>query len=196
MEEGEEVQIANPGRPNSAFDGFVIAISRQIGAALEIPYELLVKNFTASYSASRASLLEAWKMFRMRREWLIGNFCQPVYEEWLAEAVMKGRIQAPGFFDDPAIRAAWCGADWYGDAQGQLDPLKEANAAKVRVDEGFSTREREAAELTGMKYETVHAVRKREEAMRKADGLVASQISEPSIPVRGAEEGGEQTDDD
>ena len=177
LEDGEEVQIANPGRPNSAFDGFVIAICRQIGAALEIPYELLVKNFTASYSASRASLLEAWKMFRMRREWLIGNFCQPVYEEWLTEAVVKGRIQAPGFFDDPAIRAAWCGADWYGDAQGQLDPLKEANAAKVRVEEGFSTREREAAELTGMKYETVHAVRKREEAMRKADGLTSGSQS-------------------
>ena len=112
-------------------------------------------------------------MFRMRREWLIGNFCQPVYETWLEEAVLKGRVQAPGFFDDPAIRAAWCGADWYGDAQGQLDPLKEANAAKVRVEEGFSTREREAAELTGMKYETVHAVRKREEAMRKADGLTS-----------------------
>ncbi len=170
---GEDVQFANPGRPNTAFDGFVIAICRQIGAALEIPYELLVKNFTASYSASRASLLEAWKMFRMRREWLIGQFCQPVYEEWLTEAVAKGRVQAPGFFDDPAVKAAWCGSDWYGDAQGQLDPQKEAQAAKIRVEEGFSTREREAAELTGMKYENIHAVRKREEAMRKADGLSA-----------------------
>ena len=174
LDEGESIETANPGRPNSAFEGFVIAICRQIGAALEIPYELLVKNFTASYSASRASLLEAWKMFRMRREWLVGSFCQPVYEEWLTEAVAKGRVKAPGFFEDPAIKAAWCGAEWYGDAQGQLDPLKEANAAKVRVDEGFSTREREAAELTGMKFETVHAVRKREEAMRKADGLSAS----------------------
>lgn len=169
--ENESIETANPGRPNTAFDGFVIAISRQIGAALEIPYELLVKNFTASYSASRAALLEAWKMFRMRREWIVSNFCQPIYEEWLTEAVLKGRIKAPGFFDDPAIKAAWCGADWYGDSQGQLDPLKEANAAKVRVEEGFSTREREAAELTGMKYETIHAVRRREEAMRRADGL-------------------------
>lgn len=177
LEEGESVDIANPGRPNASFDDFVIAISRQVGSALEIPYELLVKNFTASYSASRASLLEAWKMFRMRREWLIDQFCQPVYEEWLTEAVLKGRIQAPGFFDDPAIRAAWSSADWYGDAQGQLDPLKEANAAKVRVEEGFSTREREAAELTGMKYETVHAIRKREESMRKADGLTGSTSS-------------------
>lgn len=191
LDEGEEVQIADPSRPNPNFDPFVIAICRQIGAALEIPYELLVKNFTASYSASRASLLEAWKMFRMRREWLVGNFCQPIYEEWLTEAVLKGRVQAPGFFDDPAIRAAWCGADWYGDAQGQLDPLKEANAAKVRVDEGFSTREREAAELTGMKYDQVHAVRKREEAMRREDGLSATA---PAQPVTEPEK--EETDEE
>ena len=185
LEEGESVEIANPGRPNTGFESFVQAICRQIGAALEIPYELLIKNFTASYSASRASLLEAWKMFRMRREWLINDFCQPIYEEWLTEAVAKGRIKAPGFFDDPAIKAAWCGADWYGDAQGQLDPLKEANAAKVRVDEGFSTREREAAELTGMKYETIHTTRKREEAMRRADGLSASApVQTPTEPAK------------
>ncbi len=190
LDEGEEVQIADPSRPNPNFDPFVIAICRQIGAALEIPYELLVKNFTASYSASRASLLEAWKMFRMRREWLVGNFCQPIYEEWLTEAVLKGRVQAPGFFDDPAIRAAWCGAEWFGDAQGQLDPLKEANAAKVRVDEGFSTREREAAELTGMKYDQVHAVRKREEAMRREDGLSATAPAQPMT-----EPGKEETDE-
>lgn len=166
LEKGESIETANPGRPNTAFDGFVTSMCRQIGAALEIPYELLLKNFTSSYSASRGALLEAWKMFRMRREWIVGNFCQPVYEEWLTEAVLKGRIEAQGFFTDPAIRAAWCGAEWYGDCQGQLDPLKEANAAKVRVEEGFSTREREAAELTGLKFEAVNAARKREEELR------------------------------
>lgn len=182
LEQGEKISTANPGRPNTAFDGFVMSICRQIGTALEIPYELLIKNFTASYSASRAALLEAWKMFRMRREWIIGNFCQPIYEEWLTEAVLKGRVKAPGFFDDPAIKAAWCGAEWYGDAQGQLDPLKEANAAKVRVEEGFSTREREAAELTGMKFENIVATRKREEEMRKEAGL-AQQSQPQTLPI-------------
>lgn len=188
LEDGEEVQIANPGRPNTAFDGFVVAISRQIGAALEVPYELLVKNFTASYSASRAALLEAWKMFRMRREWLISGFCQPIYEEWLTEAILKGRIKAEGFFTDPAIRAAWCGAEWYGDAQGQLDPLKEANAAKVRVEEGFSTREREAAELTGMEWETINAIRKREEEQRREAGLVMQIMAAPTDNFEGDED--------
>ena len=123
--ENEDVVTANPGRPNTAFDDFVMSVCRQIGSAIELPYELLIKHFTASYSASRAALLEAWKMFRMRRAWFVQTFCQPVYEEWLAEAVAKGRIQAPGFFEDEAIRAAWCGAEWYGPSQGQLDPLKK-----------------------------------------------------------------------
>lgn len=195
--EGESIETANPGRPNTAFDGFVVAICRQIGAALEVPYELLVKTFNQSYSAARASLLEAWKMFRMRREWLVGAFCQPVYEAWLTEAVAKGRIEAPGFFDDEAIRAAWCRTEWFGDAQGQLDPQKEAAAAKLRVDEGFSTRERETAELTGMKYEAVHAKRKREEEMRRADGLSASAPAPVAPPVEREEpDESEQSDEE
>lgn len=188
--ENEDISTANPGRPNTAFDGFVMSICRQIGAALELPYELLVKHFTSSYSASRAALLEAWKMFRMRRHWLVQTFCQPIYEEWLAEAVAKGRINAPGFFEDPAIRAAWCGADWYGPAQGQLDPLKEANAARVRVEEEFSTREREAAELTGMSFERIHSVRSREEMKRREGGLLPSQQEQPQ-PIPADEEGDE-----
>lgn len=169
---GETANVANPGRPNAAFDGFVTSVARQIGAALEVPYELLIKHFTASYSASRGALLEAWKMFRMRRAWLVESFCQPIYEEWLAEAVAKGRISAPGFFSDPLVRAAWCGAEWYGPTQGQLDPLKEANAAKIRVEEEFSTRTREAAELTGEDWDRVHKLRAREESQRREDGTI------------------------
>lgn len=172
--EHEEIQEANPTRPNQAFDGFVMSVCRQIGAALELPYELLLKQFTASYSASRASLLEAWKMFRTRRTWLGKGFCQPIYEEWLAEAVAKGRVYAPGFFDDPAIRWAYCGAEWYGPSQGQIDPHKEVQAAKVRVDEGFSTRAREAAELTGANWEAIHRVRVREERLRREGGLAGA----------------------
>ena len=72
--EGETAHDINPGRPNKNFTGFVEAICQQIGAALEIPYELLMKHFTASYSASRGALEEAWKMFKMYRTWLANDF--------------------------------------------------------------------------------------------------------------------------
>ena len=84
---GEKDTAATPGRPNSNFEGFVTAICKQIGASLELPYEMLVKQFTASYSASRAALLEAWKSFSMWRDWMVEQFCQPIYEEWFSEAV-------------------------------------------------------------------------------------------------------------
>lgn len=172
LQPGEEVQIANPGRPNTAFDGFVNALSKYIGAALEIPQELLQKSFNASYSAARAALLEAWKMFKMRRSWVATDFCQPVYDEWLAQAVSLGRIKAPGFFTDPSIRKAWGGAEWNGPAAGQLDPVKEAQGAKLRVENGFSTREQETMEINGGNFDKNVQQAKREQKLMKEAGLV------------------------
>lgn len=165
--EGETANAVSPGRPNANFEGFVTAISRQIGAALEIPYEVLLKNFTSSYSASRGALLEFWKSIRMYRNWLAKDFCQPIYEEWLAEAVAKGRVKAPGFFSDYAIRKAYSGAEWHGQAQGLLNPVQEVQAAEMRVNNGFSTRAREAQEMTGSDFYKNVAQRKREEQLMK-----------------------------
>jgi len=67
--------------------------------------EVLIKHFTASYSAARASLLEAWKFYLNRRHWFAAGFCQPIFEAWFAEAVSLGRIPAPGF-DMPDLRKA------------------------------------------------------------------------------------------
>lgn len=182
---GEDIVTANPGRPNALFDPFVMAMLRQVGVALELPFEVLIKHFTASYSASRAALLEAWKFWRGRRAWLAAEFCQPVYEEVIGEAVLRGMLDAPGFMADEGLRHAWLGCEWVGDAPGQLDPLKEANAHKVLVEEEFSTRTRSTAELTGMSWELVHRLRAREEAMRREDGTApapapAAAVADPA----------------
>lgn len=187
LEKGEKATIANPGRPNAQFDPFVIAILRQVGASLEIPYELLVKHFDSSYSASRAALLEAWKMFRMRRAWLSADFCQPIYEEWFVDAVVKGRINAPGLFDDPLIFRAYTKAEWHGPSQGQLDPVKEVNAAVTRVEQGFSTAEREAAELTGTDYAQNVRIRAREIELAQKNGLIQPPSPVEPIPDEGGD---------
>lgn len=168
---GEKIEVANPGRPNQAFDPFVQAILRQIGVALELPFELLIKHFTASYSAARAALLEAWRFFRVRREWLAMTLCQPVFETWLEEAVARGLVDAPGFFDDPMIRAAYCGADWVGDAPGAIDPYKEIQAAQLRLQVGVSTLEKETAAFDGSDWESNHQQQVKERAARRRDGL-------------------------
>lgn len=168
---GYGVEIADPKRPATNFDAFVTAISRHIGAALEIPYELLLKSFTSSYSASRAALLEAWKSFKMSRTWFANDFCQPVYELWLYEAVARGRIVAPGFFNDPLIAKAWARAEWHGPAPGQIDPTKEVQAAQMRIQNCFSTRERETIELTGGDFDRNIEQLQRENDLMQQAGL-------------------------
>ena len=153
LKPGEDVVFGDPKRPAGGFDAFMQSISKQVGAALEIPADLLLKAFNASYSASRAALLEAWKMFKMYREWFVDDFCRPLYEVWLSEAVARGRILAPGFFLDPAIRAAWLGSEWIGPSQGQLDPVKEIQAEELACKNGFSTREQSTVRINGGSYE-------------------------------------------
>jgi len=149
----ESIETANPSRPNASFDPFFLAITRQIGIALGIPYEVLIKHFTSSYSAARAALLDAWKHFVNWRTWLVDSFYQPVYEIFLYEAISAGRIAAPGFFADPLIRLAYSGAQWIGPSPGQVDPLKEVNAAEKRLNLVISSRAEETAALTGGDFE-------------------------------------------
>lgn len=150
---GYEVQQVDASRSLSTFEAFTTSLIKQIAAALEQPYEVLMKAFNSSYSASRAAMLQAWSAYKMRRDWFARDFCQPVFETWLTEAVAIGRIQAPGFFDDPLIKAAWCGAEWYGPVMGVLDPVKEATGAALRIQNGLSTGEKEAAEMTGTDFD-------------------------------------------
>ena len=188
--ENEDIKFGSPNIPTTGFDAFVKSFCQQMGAAVGIPYEVLLKEFNSSYSASRAALLEAWEEFKMRRSWFVADFCQPVYEVWLAEAVARGRIKAPGFFDDPIVRAAWCGARWIGPVQGQIDPLKEANAAVVLVNHGFKTHEQVTRELGGGDWETnVELLTIENEKLKAAGGGTVDSV----LYVEGADGDGNST---
>lgn len=168
----EDIATANPGRPNQVFDQFVLAITRQIGVALELPFEVLIKHFTRSYSAARAALLEAWRFYMGRRKWLADMLCRPVYELFLTEAVAAGRISAPGFLSgDPLVRAAYLGSKWTGPAKGQIDEEREIKAAEKRLNLGLTTLSEETAAITGGDWELKHPQRAKEVAKRREAGL-------------------------
>ena len=154
LPEGIDVKAIDGSRNLSTFEPFVNNLICQIGASLGIPSEVLLSRFQSSYSAARAALLQAAAVFRTRRTWFARDFCKPIYEAWLAEAVAIGRVKAPGFGSDPVITKAWSGADWFGPVMGLLDPVKEVNGAALRIKYGLSTAEREAAELTGTDFDS------------------------------------------
>lgn len=180
---GENITSPTPGRPNPNFDPFFGAMLNICSMGLGMPKEVLAKAFNASYSASRAALMDAWRTWKIERAWLSRRLCQPVYEEWLADAVSLGIIDAPGFFSDPFIRNAWCRSNWSGDGPGALDPMKEAMAAGKRLEVGLSTLAEETVAYDGGDWEQKHRQRAREVADRVRDGLQAPANAQPDAQL-------------
>ena len=112
--------------------------------------------------------------------WFVADFCAPIYEIWMAEAVARGRIDAPGFFTDPAIRAAYLGAEWIGPSQGQLDPVKEITAEILAIGEGISTREQSTIRLNGGQWDANVDQLARENA----------KLAEANAPLQGSSSSG------
>lgn len=168
---GDKVSAFTPSRPNSSYAAFVENVLRHIGTGLNIPLELLMKDFSkTNYSSARASLIEAWRFFNGRRSWIINYWAKPVFELWLEEVVNKELIEATNFYEN---KAAWCRCKWIGPGRGWVDPVKEAQASQIRMESGLSTLEDECASQ-GLDWEEVLMQRVRELKRMKELGLKTS----------------------
>lgn len=186
LAKGEDAVFADPKRPNVAFDPFVQALLQQVGMALGIPFELLIKRFNSSYSASKAALLDAWMFFRGQRTWLARSFCQPVYETWLSEAVATGRVRAPGYFSDALLRWAYSQAAWIGDSQGSINPRDEVAAYIDAVEANLMTHERAEWELFSSDFNDTLQVKASER--RRLDEAGLRQQPRPGAAAPNAEQ--------
>lgn len=176
---GDKLNAFMPSRPNGAYEKFVEAVLRYISAGMNMPYELLMRDFSkTNYSSARAALLEAWRFFMAKREWLATYWASPVYELWLEEAIQRGEVDAPGFYEN---RAAYTACKWIGPGRGWIDPVKEVQASALRIEKGISTLERECAEQ-GDDWEEVLEQQARERDMAQRLGLPDPR----AVPVGGA----------
>lgn len=181
---GEKIQSFAPGRPNPQFAPFIDAIAREVGAGTDLPQELLVKQFQASYSASKAAMEMAWLFMRADRELHVTQFCAPVYEDVITEAVARGLLKAPGLLSDPLRRQAWLGAVWMGPARPTIDPVKDATADEKYLEMGVTSLTRIAAERFGVDYRTVRHRRQMDgtddrEAARRSVAVPAAPAAPP-----------------
>ena len=167
LADGEKAHLIDPTHPNTAYKEFWEAVLIQASAALELPYEVVLKKFNSNYSASRGALLEAWRHFFRLRSWQVSGFCNPVWSEWMAEAVAIGRIPAPGYFDDPIKRQAYLRCAWIGKGMGHIQPAQEAAAAENRLRIGMTTLAEETAAYSGNDFLQNHAQIKYEDKKRK-----------------------------
>jgi len=169
---------------------------RRIAASLGLSYEQFTRDYTkTNYSSARASMAETWKYMQSRKRLVADRFASSIYALWLEEALNRGEItamprNAPSMYDSPMYRAAYTQCDWIGASRGQIDELKETQAAVLRINSGLSTRETEMARL-GVDWRQVFKQLAREKKVAEDNGLMFT--ADPTKPgTLSSERGGEE----
>lgn len=161
---GEDLSFHKAQRPASGFAEFEGAVLRNIASGLGISYEQLAADWSkTNYSSARAALIEIWRGWTGKRVSFAQRFAQPLFMAWMEEQIDRGALTlpagAPDFYEN---WHAYSRAKWIGPGKGFVDPVKEAQAAAMRIALGLSTMEDEAAELTGADLDDNLAQIKRE----------------------------------
>ena len=156
---GEDISAFNPNRPGGQFEPFVDRILRAISTGLNLPYEIVAKDFSkTNYSSARAALLEARRYFMVRQAWLSRKLCQPAWDMRQEEAFSKNQLPAKTFYEK---KSDWCRVRWIAPGWQWVDPVKEAKSSEMAIDIGISTLADEAASQ-GKDWEEVLEQRARE----------------------------------
>lgn len=170
---GVRLKFNAPARPAAAqFQQFEQAVLRRVAAGIGMSYEQVSRDYSqTNYSSARASLLDAWKFFTGRSEFMANTFADPAYALWLEEAVNRGEVELPpGTPDFYEARADWVSCRWIGPGRGWIDPVKEAQAAQMKIAGNFSTLEDENAEQ-GRDWEEVLEQKAFEQARKTELGV-------------------------
>jgi lambda family phage portal protein len=156
---GEKIQSVTGSGVTDNFSEVEDAQIRHIASATGQAAEEISGNFKGlNYSSFRGALLQSWKTLLRRRRDFQAGFAGPVYAAFLEEVLSRfGKDLMPsGFVHDDFVenRAALTHAAWIGPARGWVDPVKEAQAAVLRMDGRLSTAEQECGE-NGLWWEDV-----------------------------------------
>ncbi len=186
----EKLDKVESARPSKQFAPFHEAWTKIYASAVGLPFELVVRHFTASFSASKGAINEGWRQIRLVRGDTVDTFASPVYESFVDELAATGLVDMPGYFEDHLVRAAYLGHVWSGPVPGHLNPAQEASAAETRMRVGITTLEGESAEYNGSAWEENHPQSAKEMRWRVRDRLVAAVAAPVPVPADAGPEAG------
>jgi len=196
---GTKLNLRPVGSGNNVGSDFHTRLLQHVAASLGLSYEQFTRDYSkTNYSSARASMAETWKYMQAKKKLITDRDATIMYSLWLEEAINKGEItslprNAPSMYDNPLYRQAYAGCEWIGASRGQIDELKETQAAVLRINSGLSTRESEMAKL-GTDWRVVLRQLAREKKVTEALGLTFT--ANPTKPgtMSDARDGKEQID--
>lgn len=196
---GTKLNVRPAGHGGPLGTEFEQSLLRYIASGLGISYEQLSRDYTkTNYSSARAAMTETYKYMTSLKKRVAEKFASHVYMLWLEEAISKGHItsmpkSAPNFWEG-LNREAYSACEWIGASRGQIDELKETQAAVLRIKYHLTTYEDELARL-GKDFRKVFSQREREKKMMEERGLTVEPQDNMMNAASGAPREGEASDE-
>jgi capsid protein len=149
---GTKLNLNGAGKGGPLGTSFEIALNRVMAAALGLSYEQFSRDYSnTNYSSARAAMSETYKGMLSIKRAVADRFASEIYRLWMEEMLNDGAITSirrrmPSWYE--GRNKEWYSAcDWVGASRGQIDELKETQAAILRLNNGISTLEIENARL-------------------------------------------------
>jgi lambda family phage portal protein len=172
---GTKLQMQNVADPAGVGQEYEQSLLRYGAAALNLSYEEFSKDFTnANYSTIKAAIAQTRSFMQSRKRIVANGMADSIFRLWLEEAINNDRIDAfPAREADKLYTNGYqnlmfdalSNADWIGASRGQIDELKETQAAVLRIKYGLSTHEDELSAL-GKDWRKVYVQLEREQKER------------------------------
>lgn len=150
---GTTLNMKTLGTPGGVGTDFEASLLRHTAAALGMDYAEFSRDYSKmSYATAKLSTENTRRFMRSRKKSVADRLANGIYGNVLEEFIAQGEIPLPSGFtrDDyykPLMREAFSRCSWIGTGTGQIDELKETQAAILRVKSGFTTYEIEIARL-------------------------------------------------
>lgn len=177
---GTKLNLTPAGTPGGVGQDFEASLLRTTARLLGISYEELTGDFTNSnYASFRGAISTTWKHMQAQKKIVADRMANFVFRLWLEEAINADQIETFRAREAGTLYTnrhqnlrfdALAKADWIGAARGQIDELKETQAATLRIKFGLSTHEDELARL-GKDWRRVYAQLQREKQERDDRGI-------------------------
>lgn len=141
---GEKANPFAPTRPNTSANEFLSGLHWNMAAGQGISGEGVTRDFSrTNYSSARSAILEERKSYEVFQRWFCQKFLKVVFCEWLEMAVLCGEINIPRYEMNPKRYKAHA---WRAQGWQWVDPLKDAQAAILKLKAGLTTYEALLAE--------------------------------------------------
>jgi len=132
---GEEIGMIDSNRPNPNLITFRQGQLRAVAAGLGASYSSLARDYNGTYSAQRQELVEQWINYAVLTDEFVGQFVQPVWQDFVQIAHLSGVVPIPKDVDPASADDAL----FVGQSMPWIDPLKEALAWHSLVQDGFAS---------------------------------------------------------